>query len=103
MVLKESKDNGIKISFSAAYSEAKVLFYKIKITDIKEGAEKEFRVLGNWVDINKGVVVGSTHKDAKAFEYELPPVVSDNESCVISVSAVDEYGNESKPLIGKLS
>lgn len=103
MVLKESKDNGIKISFPAAYSEAKVLFYKIKITDIKEGTEKEFRVLGNWVDINKGVVVGSTHKDAKAFEYELPPVVSDNESCVISVSAMDEYGNESKPLIAKLS
>lgn len=103
MVLKESKADGIKISFPVAYSGAKILFYKIKITDIKDGVEKEFRVLGNWVDINKGVAAGNTHKDAKAFEYELPPVVSDKESYVISISAMDEYGNESKPLTVRLS
>lgn len=98
---EKSAQGSCKVTFSAAESSAYILFYRITISNSETGENKEFRVLGNWVDIKKGAVGGNTHKDAKAFEYVLPPVISDNECCTLSVSAVDEYGNESEPLTAK--
>ena len=91
----------IKVQFPAANSESYVLYYKITIKDESE-KNKEFRVLGNWVDIKNGVVLGKSHKDAKIFEYELPPVIGDSDRFELHVSAVDEYGSESEPLTTKL-
>lgn len=94
-------NNVLKIEFPAALSERYILYYKVIIR--VDGVNKEFRILGNWVDIQKGVIDGISHKDAKCFEYELPPVVNNTDDCKIQIVAVDEYGNESEPMEVKLS
>lgn len=66
----------------------------------KENIVREFRVLGNWVDIKKGTAEGSNHKDAKRFVYELPPVIKQSGDYEISIRVVDEFGNNSEPIRG---
>ena len=95
--ISAGENSRIKIQFPAAVCERYVLYYKIIVTT--GNADKEFRVLGNWVDIRKGVLKGNTHKDAAYFEYELPPVVKNGDPYKIQVIAVDEYGNESEPIM----
>lgn len=95
-VEEKCANNSIRIEFPAAISERYILYYKVIINI--EGVNKEFRVLGNWVDIRKGTLEGTSHKDARRFEYILPPVVNDTDNFKIKIVAVDEYGNESEPI-----
>ena len=77
------------------------MYYKI-IIKAENKADKEFRALGNWVDIKKGVTEGNSHKDAASFEYELPPVTENDDNYEIQIIAVDEYGNKSEPVNAKI-
>ena len=95
---KKSKNGGIVLEFSAASSERYILFYRIVIK-IENEPDREFRILGNWVDIKKGAVDGNNHKDAKHFAYELPPVIKEDDNGSICLTAVDEFGNESEPVV----
>lgn len=95
---KKSENGGVVLEFSAASSERYILYYRV-IIKIENEADREFRILGNWVDIKKGAVDGTNHKDAKHFAYELPPVIKDDDNCSICLTAVDEFGNESEPVV----
>lgn len=101
-IIAEKCENGsIKVKFPAANSERYILYYKI-IIKAENKADKEFRALGNWVDIKKGVTEGNSHKDAASFEYELPPVTENDDNYEIQIIAVDEYGNKSEPVNAKI-
>lgn len=92
-------DDKIKIKFRSAESSRYILFYKVNISSNSE--DMEYRILGNWCDTKNGVIEGSSHKDAKVFEYVIPCAGADKIS--VEIVAVDEYGNKSDRLTVNLN
>jgi len=95
-ILKNTETNKLSIQFPAAISERNILYYVITIYDNSGEKYAEFKVLGNWCETRKGVVIGKNHKDAELFEYEMPLVTLGE--YIIELVAVDEYGNQSKSI-----